>query len=76
MPEAVEYKYKCTICGKIFSDKDIFKAEKKALHCEQNHDIVYVPLQKSWVRALIGFIQTGEKGLISKELMDTLRSYR
>jgi len=76
MPESLEYRYKCTICGEIYKHKDDATAERLAYECEQGHDIVYIPLLKSDLQRLLAFITTGERKLLTKTLVDTLRAFR
>lgn len=75
MPEAVSFTFKCSVCGKKHTSKYKEKAEQAALGCEQNHDIVYVPLLRSQVQNLVQFIFTGELKLIDKKLLKLLRDY-
>lgn len=76
MPTKVLTEYKCSTCGKRFKHKDSDKAERMALDCEQTHDLVYVPLLRSEVQALLAFIVSKNESFLTPGLMATLRSYR
>lgn len=64
-----EAQYKCKYCGKIYYN------ELLATTCEQAHDIVYVPLTREDIQRLMQFMVTGEPGLLTKSLVNTLRKY-
>ena len=76
MPEKVWVEYKCSVCGKRFKNKNAEKTERMALECEQTHDVVYVPLQRSDLQALLAFIVSKNESFLTPGLMATLRSYR
>lgn len=76
MPVPILYKYRCIICGKVFEDKSELKAKEKARHCEQNHDMVYIPLMRSDVQRLWSFLMTGNRDYLTKTLVNTIKSYR
>ena len=76
MPRAISYKYKCDVCGKVYSGKSEEAAKQKARDCEQSHDIVYIPMLKSDVQRLLAFLVSKEDGLITDTIWTTLRRYR
>lgn len=61
--------YRCIICGTVYQNK-IF-----AEHCELSHDIIFVKFKREDLFKLIQFLYTGDRSLISKELMKTLQKY-
>lgn len=76
MPEPLEYRYKCTICSKVFKHKDEPTAVRLATECEQGHDVIYIPLLRSDLQRLLAFLVSKEDKLLTKSLVDTLRAYR
>ena len=76
MPEAVMFRYKCSICKKEFKNKNEAKAKQLARECEKNHDIVMVPMLKSDIQRLLSFLVTKNEDLLTRTLWDTLRQYR
>jgi hypothetical protein len=61
--------YKCSICGKFFPRDTL------ALSCEQEHDVIFVPLIREDLFKLLQFIITRDDELLSESLMNTLRKY-
>lgn len=76
MPDAVEYKYRCSICKRVFKSKDEEKAIRLARACEKEHDIVYVPLLKSDVKRLLAFLVSGDEELLTRTMIETLELYK
>jgi len=76
LPEPVIFKYKCSICGKVYSHRDNASAKRMARECEEHHDIVYVPLLRSDVQRLLSFLVTKEDALLTETMVRTLRAYR
>lgn len=61
--------YKCKYCDKIYHN------ELLATSCEQSHEIIFVPLTREDIQRLMQFMVTGEPGLLTKSLVNTLRKY-
>jgi hypothetical protein len=62
-------KLRCFYCGKLYA------TEKKARECENNHDVVFVPILREDLNRLINFIATGDRTLLSERLSRTLFRY-
>jgi len=75
MPEEIEHRFKCSICGKEFKHKVANVAERMARECEEFHEIVYLPILRSDLSHLVQFIYTGEAKLIDSRLINLLRKY-
>lgn len=59
----------CYYCGKEYD------TEKEARDCENNHDVIFLPLLKEDLNRLLNFIATGERKLLTDRLMKTLFQY-
>lgn len=59
----------CFYCQKYFDDP------AKARACENEHDVVYVPILREDLNRLINFIATGDRNLLSERLSKTLFRY-
>lgn len=60
----------CDFCGVVYPTME------KATECENSHDVVYVPLQRSDLKRLLSFITTGNPDWISSSLIKTLQKYK
>lgn len=76
MPKEIEFKFKCTICGKIFTNKIREKAEEAATKCEQTHDVVYIPLMRSDVSSLWAFFVSCDPRYLTETLVKAIEPYR
>lgn len=62
--------YKCVYCGKTF------QLETDAINHEENdHDIVFIQLERSDLNRLALFIATGDTGLLTERLVKAIMSY-
>ena len=59
----------CFYCGQYF------KSPELARECENQHDVVFVPILREDLNRLINFIATGNRGLITERLSKTLFRY-
>lgn len=50
-------------------------SDKRARQCEEEHDVVMVPLLRSDLNRLVNFIATGERELLTESLSKTLFKY-
>ena len=62
-------KNKCFYCEKYF------KEEKRARDCENNHDVVYVPILREDLNRLVNYIATGDRNLLTERLSKVLFKY-
>lgn len=62
-------KHLCFYCRKYYHDP------KKARECENDHDVVLVPLLRSDLNRLLNFIATGDRKLLTETLSKTLFRY-
>jgi hypothetical protein len=72
MPKSkVTEQFACEFCGKAFNDYD------QAETCESGHDVVYVPMERADLKAIIAFVTTGNIGYVMnrKGLVKRLRMY-
>jgi hypothetical protein len=60
---------KCFYCSKYYENP------ADARVCENNHDVVYIPMLKEDLNRLINFIATGERQLLTERLSRTLFRY-
>lgn len=65
----MENKQRCFYCGKYY------RTEEKARECENNHDVVLVPILREDLNRLINFIATGDRALLTERLSKTLFRY-
>jgi len=63
------HKLKCFYCGKYY------KTEDKARECENNHDVVMIPMLREDLNRLVNFIATGDRELLTERLSRTLFRY-
>ena len=56
--------------------KTSYSTMEKATECENSHDVVYVPIQRSDLKRLLSFITTGNPGYITPTLIQTLLKYK
>jgi len=47
-----------------------------AIACERSHDLIYVPFKKEDLFRLIQFIMTGDRDLLSENLVKTIFKYK
>jgi hypothetical protein len=52
-----------------------FETKKEAIACWDTHDIIYVPIASSDLSKLLNYLYSGEDGLLTRELMMTIRRY-
>jgi len=62
--------YKCKICEKTFDRLVMAEA------CEKSHTIIYVPLHLADIDRLLQFFLTGDRGLLTRRLWDTLKKIK
>lgn len=62
-------RYECSHCGKQYRTVD------EASKCEVDHDLVYIAIMRSDLRALWSFLATGNPAYITSTLEQTLRKY-
>lgn len=62
-------KYRCEHCTKEYSSLE------EAVSCEVGHEIIYVPIARTDLRALWNFLATGNPRYITRSLERTLRKY-
>ena len=61
--------YVCEICETKYTDPE------KARQCNFGHDIVYLPIERSDLKRLVQFIQTGEERLLTQSLIKLILKY-
>lgn len=59
----------CFYCGKYY------KNEEKARDCENQHDVVFVPILREDLNRLINYIASGDRNLLNERLSKTLFRY-
>lgn len=64
-----DQRYQCSFCNKSFQNV------LQAVHCEQEHHIIYFPIVKGELANLIQFIFTKNEKLISENLYNRLHKY-
>lgn len=62
-------KNKCFYCGKVYT------TQEKARECENDHDVVMLPILREDLNRLVNFIATGDRDLLTKRLSRTLFRY-
>jgi hypothetical protein len=62
--------YRCSLCQKVHSTSLL------ADGCEQSHKVLYVPMTKEDLNAILNFIYTGEQKLLTPDLVKKLEQYR
>ena len=60
---------KCFYCDKYFADPE------KARKCENEHDVIFVPILRKDLNRLINFIATGDRSLLTERLSKVLFRY-
>ena len=65
-------KKKSRIC---FYCHTAYGSDKRARQCEDEHDIVMIPLIRSDLNRLVNFIASGERELLTESLSKTLFKY-
>lgn len=69
MANKVKGGYECGYCRKFYTDP--IDADK----CKEGHDLIYVAISREDLSRLINFIYTGESGLVTETLLNTLSRY-
>lgn len=59
----------CFYCRKWYANPD------KARECENEHDVIFVPILKEDLNRLLNFIATGDRTLLTERLSRTLFRY-
>lgn len=62
-------RYKCDHCGKEY------ETIERATNCELGHEIIYIGITRSDLKALWSFLVTGRPEHITPSLERTLRKY-
>lgn len=62
--------YKCVYCGKEFDNEEVAKR-----HESNDHDIIFIELERTDLNRLVNFIATKEDSLITERLRKTLLKY-
>lgn len=62
-------KNKCFYCDKYYKDPE------KARECENEHDVIFVPILKEDLNRLVNYIATGDRELLTERLSRTLFRY-
>jgi DNA-directed RNA polymerase subunit RPC12/RpoP len=62
--------YACNVCGKKFWGQIL-----RAVECELNHKIIYVPIFQEDLQGLVNFLFTGDSANLSQRLIETVMSY-
>jgi hypothetical protein len=60
---------RCFYCDKYYPDKE------KARECENNHDVLFVPILREDLNRLLNFIATGDRDLLTERLSKVLFRY-
>ena len=84
MPVKIDdHTYACSFCqkvfasadGRLFEDKYNGNPEMRATVCEQSHHIIYFPIVKEELQALIQFIYTKDDSLIKESLYKRMHRF-
>jgi hypothetical protein len=64
--------YECVYCKQSFTDEDLAKQ-----HETKEHDILYVPIERSDLNGLLNFIVTNDnnQAILTARLLETLYRY-
>jgi len=60
---------KCFYCGKYYENP------ANARKCENEHDVIFVPMLREDLNRLLNFIATGDRDLLTERLSRTLFRY-
>lgn len=63
-------RYMCSYCKKVYVDP--FKADD----CRDKHDLVYIQMARSDVGRLVQFIYTGDEKLLTRTMIESLKSIK
>lgn len=58
-----------------FYCKTLHTTPEKARECENEHDVIFVPILKEDLNRLLNFIATGDRALLTERLSKTLFRY-
>lgn len=64
-----KYKNKCFYCDKYYADPE------KARECENEHDIIFIPMLQEDLNRLLNFIASGDRNLLTERLSKVLFRY-
>ena len=62
-------KHVCFYCGKWYEKPE------RARKCENEHDVIFVPILREDLNRLLNFIASGDRGLLTERLSKTLFRY-